>query len=117
MLEKASVLVDALIGYGLSGSPRGRAPRLIDLANRCPGRVLSLDLPSGVNATTGDTSGTAMRSDRTVTLALPKLGLARVPGELFVADIGIPPEVFARVGIPPTPFFGGEYWVRVHPVE
>jgi NAD(P)H-hydrate epimerase len=60
-------------------------------------RVLSLDLPSGLNATTGETPGRVVEAERTLTLALPKTGLRSVSGELYLADIGIPPEVYDAV--------------------
>ena len=50
-----------------------------------------LDIPSGFDSTSGDTPGVAIQPHRTLTLALPKIGLAEVPGEIYVADIGIPP--------------------------
>jgi len=109
----ASVIVDALTGYGLEGAPRGRVAELIEIANESGSRVLSLDVPSGVNATTGDTPGDAVRPERTLTLALPKTGLARIPGELYVADIGIPLVVYERLAIAVQPFFSGRYSVRV----
>ena len=110
----ASVIVDALIGYGLVGAPRGRVAGLIEIANQSGGRILSLDVPSGVNATTGDILGEAIRPERTLTLALPKTGLACVSGELYVADIGIPVEVYERLGIQVGPFFGDRYSVRIN---
>ena len=109
----ASVIVDALIGYGLEGAPGGHVAELIALANESGGRILSLDVPSGVNATTGDIVGAAIRPERTLTLALPKAGLVHVPGELYVADIGIPLAVYERLSIVVQPFFRGRYSVRV----
>jgi NAD(P)H-hydrate epimerase len=109
----AVVIVDALIGYGLVGAPRGRVARDIEIANQSGGRILSLDVPSGVNATTGDVLGWAIRPERTLTLALPKTGLARVSGELYVADIGIPLAVYERLSLVVQPFFRGRYSVRV----
>lgn len=109
----AAVIVDAVIGYGLVGAPCGRVARDIEIANQSGGRILSLDVPSGVNATTGDVLGGAIRPERTLTLALPKTGLARVSGELYVADIGIPLAVYERLSLVVQPFFRGRYSVRV----
>lgn len=109
----ASLIVDALTGYGLVGAPHGRVAELIEIANQSGGRILSLDVPSGVNATTGDIFGEAIHPERTLTLALPKTGLARIPGELYVADIGITLEVYERLSIVVQPFFRGRYSVRV----
>jgi len=113
VLGSASVIIDALIGYGLEGAPRGHVAELIALTNQSGGRILSLDMPSGVNATTGDILGGVIRPQRTLTLALPKTGLAHVPGELYVADIGIPLAVYERLSIEVQPFFRGRYSVRV----
>jgi len=109
----APVVIDALAGYGLEGAPRGRVAELIEIANLSGSRILSLDVPSGVDATTGDVLGEAIRPERTLTLALPKTGLARVPGELYVADIGIPLAVYERLSIAVEPFFRGRYSVRM----
>jgi NAD(P)H-hydrate epimerase len=113
MLRRAQVVVDALIGYSLRGAPRGRAAELIDMCSQHAARVLSLDVPSGLDATTGDAPGVVVRPERTLTLALPKIGLQRVPGELYLADIGIPPEVYQRLGLFFEPPFRNRYWVRL----
>jgi NAD(P)H-hydrate epimerase len=55
--------------------------------------VISLDVPSGLNATTGEALGPAVNPARTLTLALLKTGLYGIPGELYLADISIPPAV------------------------
>jgi NAD(P)H-hydrate epimerase len=112
-ITRAALVVDALIGYGLRGTPRGRKVELIQLCNQHAAKVLCLDIPSGLDATTGEAPGVSVRPDRTLTLALPKTGLAGVPGELYVADIGIPPGVYQRLGISFTPFFQDCYWVRL----
>jgi len=112
-IQRAGIVVDALIGYSLHGAPRGRAADLIEQCNEHAARVLSLDVPSGLNATTGEALGLIVRPERTMTLALPKTGLASVCGELYVADIGIPPEVYQPLGLSLEPFFEGRYWIRV----
>ena len=108
---RSQIVVDALIGYGLRGAPKGRTADLIKLMLQHAARVLSLDVPSGLNATSGEASGPAISPDRTLTLALPKTGLQSVPGDLYLADIGIPPEVYRRLGISFEPFFERRYWI------
>ncbi|MEF8778610.1 MAG: NAD(P)H-hydrate epimerase [Natronomonas sp.] len=108
-----AVVVDALVGYGLSGEIRSPARDYIDGMNRRSDPVVSLDVPSGVDATTGETLGSAVRPDRTVTLALPKTGLATISGELFLADIGIPETVYERLDIDYTNPFGERDWVEL----
>jgi NAD(P)H-hydrate epimerase len=112
-LRRSDLVVDALIGYSLRGAPRGRTAELVDLCNRDAARVVSLDLPSGLDATSGATPGRVVRPERVVTLALPKTGLATVGADLYLADIGIPPEVFRRVGVPYERPFGERFWVRL----
>ena len=116
-IEQAALVIDALIGYSLKGAPRGITKDFIETANKFSGRTLALDIPSGFDSTSGESPGVAIQPKRTLTLALPKTGLRNVPGELYVADIGIPPEVYSPLGITLEPFFGGAYWVRITGVE
>ncbi len=112
-IRRSQVVVDALIGYSLRGAPRGRVADLIHLCNQHAAQVLSLDVPSGLDATTGKAPGQVVRPDRTLTLALPKTGLRALRGEIYLADIGIPPEVYQRLGL--TFEFPSEnrYWIRL----
>ena len=112
-IQHAALVIDALIGYSLKGAPGGLTEDLIQMVNEFSERTLALDIPSGFDSTSGETPGVAIKPHRTLTLALPKIGLREVPGELYVADIGIPPEVYIPLGISLKPFFGGAYWVRI----
>ena len=116
-LEEAAIVVDALIGYSLRGAPAGRTAELILLSNQNAAKVISLDLPSGMNATTGEAPGVMIQPERTLTLALPKTGLRRFKGDLVLADIGIPPQVYHPLGITFEPFFCEKYWVPIELVE
>lgn len=99
------IVVDALIGYGLEDEVRSPTDEYIDVINDRSDSVIALDIPSGIDATTGEALGTAVEPDHTLTLALPKTGLTTVPGELLLADIGIPGTVYERLGIEyTTPF-------------
>jgi len=113
LMGRSQIVVDALIGYSLRGAPQGKAAELIDLCNQHAARALSLDVPSGLDATTGATPGLVVHPERTLTLALPKTGLHSVPGDLYLADIGIPPEVYQRLGLSFEPPFGKRYWIRL----
>jgi NAD(P)H-hydrate epimerase len=111
----ADIIVDAIIGYGLKSAPRGLAGDLIEWTNNTKLPVVSLDVPSGVDATTGDTPGFAVNAAYTVTLALPKTGLAtNSAGTLHLADIGIPEKAFRLLGVKPyvNPFLG-EYVIPI----
>lgn len=91
-------LIDAVIGYSLRGLPAGVVADLITWAGAVPTPVLSLDLPSGIDASSGRAPGLSIEANATLTLAMPKEGLRlagpdRV-GELYLADIGVPPTVY-----------------------
>lgn len=92
-LAGSAVLVDALLGTGISGEVRGAIRAAIDTWPA--GHTIAVDLPSGMNADTGDICGACVRADLTVTLQFPKLAflnpeVAPWLGEVIVADIGIP---------------------------
>ncbi len=117
-LPEHDVLIDALIGYGLQGSPRAPVSRMIDAANDSTAPIVSLDVPSGVDVDTGEAPGSAIRASATLTLALPKAGLVRPEaqrfvGELYLADISVPTELYKNMGLgSPQPFAAGQL-VRV----
>lgn len=108
--ERSDLVIDGIFGYGLSGPPRGAAAAAIEWANGVNVPVLALDVPSGVDATTGAVYGPAIVATATMTLALPKVGLrtasaARHVGELYLADIGVPPGLYATLGLAVGPIF------------
>ena len=91
------VFVDGILGTGALGSPRGEAAVAIEALNAAGGPVLALDLPSGVDAATGDVEGEAVRATTTVTFGWPKVGLLFQPargrcGRLIAVEIGFPPH-------------------------
>lgn len=109
---QADLIVDALIGYGLTDAPRGAAAALINWANSNGAPILSLDLPSGLAAATGVAYSEAIRPHATMTLALPKRGLyPDRTGALFLADLGIPEETYRRAGVAYTSPFGNRFYI------
>lgn len=100
----AELIIDGLIGYSLRGAPRGATAQLIRWANAQESAILSLDAPSGVDTTTGMVFDPAIQATATMTLALPKEGL-RAPGmeqlvgELYLADISVPAELYTAPGL------------------
>lgn len=97
--QAASVIVDALIGYGLHGNVTGQARELITWINKVNVNTISLDVPSGLDATTGQAYGEAVTLSKIITLALPKTGLRNADVPLFLADISIPRVVYEQLGI------------------
>jgi len=107
------VIVDAVLGYGLRGAPTGDAATAIEWIGRSPATVISLDLPSGVDPDTGETPGVHVDADTTLTLHMPKAGLANpAAGWICLADLGIPVEATRRVGLEP-PVYGPAFITRL----
>jgi len=106
-LAGATWIVDALLGTGASGAPRGGIATAIDALNaagRRGAKVLAIDLPSGLDCDTGTAAGACVRADITATFVAPKVGFAAVSaepliGELHVVGIGVPRALLAARGI------------------
>jgi NAD(P)H-hydrate epimerase len=108
-LPPADLVIDALMGCGLRGEPKGRMRDLIQLANSSMAPVLSLAAPSGLSLVTGELHQPHIQAAATVAPGLPSIALVEEPGcracgVLYVADIGAPPALYARLGLPPPPF-------------
>jgi NAD(P)H-hydrate epimerase len=102
-LPDADLIIDAIIGYSLSGDPRGPSASLIRAANGHGAPVLALDAPSGIDTAAGTVHDPSINATATMTLALPKEGLRsesakKHVGELYLADISVPPKLY---GDPP----------------
>jgi ADP-dependent NAD(P)H-hydrate dehydratase / NAD(P)H-hydrate epimerase len=95
--ERPDVVIDALLGTGLKGEPRPETSALIERINAAAAPVVAVDIPSGVNASTGEVAGGAVRADVTVTMHGPKVGLAVAPGRFQAGDVAV-----ADIGLEPT---------------
>jgi len=107
---KADVIIDALLGYSIKGNPLGKYAELIERANimkRKGTKIVSLDLPSGLDPDSGKCYDPCINADYTITLALPKIGLkkSKVAGKVYLANIGIPLEVYRTLKINVTKYF------------
>ena len=90
-LGSPDVIVDALLGIGLKDAPREDAARMIEHMNGSGRPVVAVDVPSGVNASTGEVPGAAVRASATVTFGAAKVGLVVSPGRLHAGDITVAP--------------------------
>jgi len=104
-LGEPDVIVDALLGIGLRDAPREDAARMIELINACDRPVVAVDVPSGVNASTGEVPGVAVDAAATVTFGAAKVGLAIAPGRshagaVHIAPIGLRPREHEHALVP-----------------
>ncbi len=108
--EAIDLIIDAIIGYGLAGDPSEPIANWILQANDAGRPVLALDAPSGLDMNTGILRDPCIRANATMTLALPKTGLftpdaRKVVGDLYLADISVPRQLYNRLGIEVPPIF------------
>ena len=103
-IAHCDVIIDAIFGTGLDRPVTGLTSDVIVLINKSRKKVLSLDIPSGINGNTGEVMGIAVKADYTVTFGLPKIGNMLYPGyglcgELFVNHISFPPSLYEQDGL------------------
>lgn len=103
-IEDADCVVDCLFGTGLDRPVEGHLAAVIGVMNRAAGTRVSVDVPSGLAADTGEVLGVCVQADRTVTMAFLKLGLTVSPGfarcgEVRIAAIGIPRQLAQAHGV------------------
>lgn len=109
--QRTDLIIDALLGYPTSSNPRDATADMITAANKSEKPILAVDIPSGLDATTGKPYQPCIQAVATITLGLPKTGLitkyARpYVGKLFLTDLGIPDFIYQQAGIeiPPAIF-------------
>ncbi len=120
-LPSADLVLDALIGYDPWVPPPGETAAIIRLANSHPAAILSLGVPSGLDAATGHPGTPCIHAAATLALALPTTGLvAGLPGltgDLYLADVSVPASLYEGLGLEmPTVFQGGPL-VRLAPMD
>jgi len=100
-VRNSDVIVDALLGTGISRKITGILRDVIDIINKSGKAVVSVDIPSGVNGDTGEIMGTSVKANYTVTFGLPKVGNIFYPGfyfngKVFLSHISFPPELYEK---------------------
>ncbi len=114
--EFGGIIVDGLLGYGILGEPRGLLKDYIEFIRLQQATVISLDLPSGIHPDEGLSYHPQVKANATLTFVLPKnafgqLRVRKMLGELYLADIGVPSELFNKhfpeLGYQ-TPFTGSD---------
>lgn len=104
-LRGSDIVVDALFGYNLKGDPREPAASMIKRANDSRVPILAVDMPSGLDATSGEPGNPCVKADTTVTFGLPKAGFLnpnsrKFVGVLYLADISFPLEIYRKHSVP-----------------
>ncbi|MEH7097367.1 NAD(P)H-hydrate dehydratase [Neobacillus vireti] len=105
-MNQADLIVDALLGTGISGPVREPFASVISLINEYGGRklIISVDIPSGMNSDSGKVEGTAVKATKTITFVFPKRGFFLQDGPKFVGewkavDISVPPSIVEELGL------------------
>ncbi|MCK4969387.1 MAG: NAD(P)H-hydrate epimerase, partial [Thermoplasmata archaeon] len=99
MHHSDGIIVDALLGYSQQGTPRGKVADLVEVGERSGLPVISLDVPTGFDLETGEYHSISFRDPVTLTLGLPKVTMNGGIKDLWLADIGIPREVYSKIGL------------------
>lgn len=121
-IERADVIIDALLGSNLSGDPRGPYAELITLANDASAQIIALDIPSGLNPNTGGCHNPCIKADATLMLALAK-HCCRVRkdrehlGNVYLADLGVPAWMYDLVHPGARPSFSSTGIVSISPID
>lgn len=101
-LDQSEWAIDCLLGTGATGEPRGNFASAINALNASRGKRLAVDIPSGLDCDSGDSSSTTIRADHTCMMASakPMLGVSAAKpflGDVHIVDIGVPKEIFERI--------------------
>ncbi len=117
-IKRADLVIDGLLGYNIQGDPRDLCAKLIEFTNQNAKKVLAIDIPSGLDPDTGQPFNPCIKADSTITFCLPKKGLLEKSardfvGKIYLADIGIPTEVFEKMGLKIPKIFEKESLIRI----
>lgn len=114
----ANIYIDALVGYGLDGEPRGNVADAVEKLEEWSAETISVDVPTGVDVDTGEGYTPHVSPKYTVTFGLPKKGLREGnAGKIYVADIGIPVDATEEIGVNTRNLFTGESMIELESVK
>ncbi|MBI4020069.1 MAG: NAD(P)H-hydrate epimerase [Candidatus Aenigmarchaeota archaeon] len=117
-IKNSHLIIDGLLGYGVQGDPRNDYATLIHIANNSGRKILSIDIPSGLDPDTGEMRNPCIKAKWTLSMALPKKGFLekkamQAVGELWIGDIGLPQEIFTMMELQVGNLFGRKEFTRV----
>jgi NAD(P)H-hydrate epimerase len=106
-IDDADLIIDGIFGGGLKGEPSAQAVKFIEMINQSKADTLSIEAPSGLDLNGGKPSIPTVKANATLVLAIPKIGhfklnAAKLIGDLYMADISIPPEIYPSLKIENT---------------
>lgn len=106
-IKKHDIVLDCLIGYHLKGNPRHPFHNLIEDVNETE-TIVSVDIPSGVDADKGVTYDPYVKATHILFLSLPKRGCSGFPAKMYVADIGVPRQLYSMIDVSADDYFKDE---------
>jgi len=117
-LPDNTIILDGVLGYSLGESLKGHALAFVELANAHASPVVALDVPSGLNPDTGAVKSVAVEAEATLAVGFPKQGIlepsaAKWVGDLYLADVGYPRELYSDWELTPEAVFGDAPVVRL----
>lgn len=115
-IQASKLIIDAMLGYSSKGEPRGEIKRAIEAIDNFKASIIALDIPTGLDPTTGQPSSLVVRAKATLALALPNHGLVKkvaqpFVGQLYLGDISVPRQWYYKQGIK-TPLFNNDIIVK-----
>ncbi|MDA2921901.1 hypothetical protein MYX07_01400 [Patescibacteria group bacterium AH-259-L07] len=110
IIQSSDIIIDALIGYNLSGAPRKDFKELVKIMNQSKGKIISYDIPTGIDATIGECFSPYIKAWITLSLALAKKAFTKKQtkkhcGRIYIADIGIPSFIYNKIAANSRPPF------------
>jgi len=104
IFKSSDLIIDGLLGYNISGDPQGFYTNIIEMANEAKKKILAIDIPSGLDPDTGNPYKPCIKAKITLCLTLPKKGCLEkagkeYAGDVYVADMGVPNEVYELMGL------------------
>jgi hydroxyethylthiazole kinase-like uncharacterized protein yjeF len=118
MIGNSEVLIDALIGYNLKGPLRSPFDKLVSVINTSGVPIISYDIPTGVDSTSGEVYPLHVKAYATLTMMLPKMAFKNLSaraeaGRIFLADIGVPSFIYDKVAKGSRPVFSRDFILEI----
>ncbi|MBR9680427.1 MAG: NAD(P)H-hydrate epimerase [Candidatus Altiarchaeota archaeon] len=104
-LKETKLIYDCLIGYNLKGEPRGKFKDVIDISNNSKRPIIACDVPSGIDTDKGIIYNTHIKPHSILFLSLPKIGCKKIKSKKYVADIGVPKDLYRKIKVDPNNYF------------